>query len=321
MAGDDVYLGQWTNWSRGPMLGPTLTMTQENGKYLIAFIAFFTAIIATRFWKMCCFFLHRFYSTDQPSSAPYHQRQAILRNSSSPESGLASLLHLCWAWRRPHPKQFLAVLCPALVAFIVLTGFAVAGVFSSQISSAVGNEVFLSSAQCGIMTGATNIADSFRVSAPYRAMVVDNALNYAQQCYSSSDSSMVDCNRFVTPRLAATSINHTADCPFESNMCRTDTSNLRIDSGYIDSNLHLGLNAPVDERFARRTVLHCAPLSTEGYVSNVTDQNQTFIRYHYGRTLHGNGTINYTYEIEDLAQQYPEHSRRGLQEAKEFRLR
>lgn len=174
MAGDDVYLGQWTNWSRGPILGPTLTMTQENGKYLIAFIAFLTAFIATRFWKMCCFFLHRFYSTDQPSSAPYHQRQAVLRNSSSPESGLVSLLHLCWAWRRPHPKQILAVLCPALVAFIVLTGFAVAGVFSSQISSAVGNEVLLSSAQCGIMTGATNIADSFRVSAPYRAMVVDN---------------------------------------------------------------------------------------------------------------------------------------------------
>lgn len=119
MAGDDVYLGQWTNWSRGPILGPTLTMTQENGKYLIAFIAFFTAFIATRFWKMCCFFLHRFYSTDQPSSAPYHQRQAVLRNSSSPESGLVSLLLLCWAWRRPHPKQILAVLCPALVAFVV----------------------------------------------------------------------------------------------------------------------------------------------------------------------------------------------------------
>lgn len=321
MAGDNVYLGQWTNWSRGPVLGPTLTMSQENGKYLIAFIAFYVAFISTRFWRMCCFFLHRFYSTDQPSCAPYHQRQAVLRNSSSPESGLASLLHLGWAWRQPRPKQLLTFSYPALVAFIVLTGFAIAGVFSSQISSTAGNEVLLSSASCGILIKPKTMADALRYTTPYQATIVDNALNYAQQCYFSSDSSMADCNRFVAPRLAAATINYTAECPFESHMCRTNASNLRIDSGYINSNLDLGLNAPVDERFAWRTVLHCAPLVTEGYRTNVTKQDQNFVRYHYGQTLaHGNGTFDYTYEIGDLAQQYPEDSG-GLREAKEFRLR
>lgn len=321
MASDGVYLGQWTNWSRGPVLGATLTVTQENGKYLIAIIAFFVAFISTRFWRMCCFFLHRFYSTDQPSSAPYHQRQAVLRNSSSPESGLVLLLNLCWSWRQRRLNQLLALLYPVLVAFIVLTGFTIAGVFSSQISSAVGNEVLLSSAKCGIMVGATNVADGLRVTGPYRATIVDNALNYAQQCYSSADSSMTDCNRFVVPRLEAASVNHDAECPFESHMCRTQTSNLRIDSGYIDSNLDLGLNAATEERFSWRNVLHCAPLATEGFTSSVTEQNQTFIRYHYGRSLaYGNGTFNYTYEIGDLAQQYP-RKQGGLQEAKDFRLR
>lgn len=324
MAGDDVLLGRWTNWSRGPVFGPTLTMTQENGKYLIAFIAFFVAFVASRFWMICCFFLHRFYSTKHPSAAPHHQRQAILRNSSSPESGLALLLRLYWAWRQPHLNQLLALLFPAVVAFIVLTGFALAGVFSSQISSTVGNEVLLSSsARCGIMIGTSNLTDAMNVVRPYQSRVVDNAVNYAQQCYSSSDSSMVDCNRFVAPRLPAVSVDYAAGCPFESNMCRTNASNLRIDSGYIDSNRDLGINTAADERFTWRTVLHCAPLVTEGYRSNVTRENQTFIRYNYGRTIgHGYGNyFNYTYEVGDFAQQYPDPSELGAQEIKEFRLK
>lgn len=299
-------------------------MTQEDGKYLIAFIAFFVAFVASRFWRICCFFLHRFHSTNHPSAAPYHQRQAILRNSSSPESGLAFLLRLYWAWRQSHSKQLLPLLFPALVAFIVLAGFSTAGVFSSQISSTVGNEVLLSSgARCGIMIGTSNVTDAMTVIRPYQSRVVDNALSYAQQCYSSSDSSMVDCNRFVAPRLAAVSVDYSAECPFASNMCRTNASNLRIDSGYIDSNRDLGLNAPTDERFSWRTVLHCAPLVTDGYRSNVTYDNQTFIRYHYGRTLgHGYGNyFNYTYEVGDLAQQYPDPSKLGAQESKEFRLK
>lgn len=318
MAGDDVFLGRWTNWSRGPVFGSTLTMTQENGKYLIAFIAFFVAFVASRFWRICCFFLHRFHSTNHPSAAPYHQRQAILRNSSSPESGLVFLLRLYWAWRQSHPKHLLALFSPALVAFIVLAGFSTAGVFSSQISSTVGNEVLLSSgARCGIMIGTSNITDALTVVRPYQSRVVDNALSYAQQCYSSSDSSMVDCNRFVAPRLVAVSVNYSAGCPFESKMCRTNASNLRIDSGYIDINRDLGMNTAAEERFTWRTVLHCAPLVTEGHRSNVTHENQTFIRYHYGHTIDN----NYTYEVGDLAQQYPDPSNWVVQETREFRLR
>lgn len=319
MAGDDVFLGQWTNWSRGPIFGPTLTMTQEDGKYLIALIAFFVAFVASRFWRICCFFLHRFYSTNHPSAAPYHQRQAILRNSSSPESGLISLLRIWWAWRQPHPEQLLALLSPALVALMVLAGFALAGVFSSQISSTAGNEVLLSGAKCGITIETSNVTDNQRVMRPYQSRAIENALNYAQQCYSSSDSSMVDCNRFVAPRLAAISVNDTASCPFESKMCRTNASNLRIDSGYIDSNRDLGINAPANERFMWRRVFHCAPLVTEGFRSNVTYQNETFIRYHYGRTIVK--SVNYTYQVSDLVQQYPDTSKKGIQEVKEFRLK
>jgi hypothetical protein len=38
-----VYLGKWTNWSRGPVFGATLTLSREDANLLIAFVAFFVA--------------------------------------------------------------------------------------------------------------------------------------------------------------------------------------------------------------------------------------------------------------------------------------
>jgi hypothetical protein len=38
-----VYLGVWTNWSRGQVMGSTLTLDRRNGSLLIAFLAFFVA--------------------------------------------------------------------------------------------------------------------------------------------------------------------------------------------------------------------------------------------------------------------------------------
>lgn len=47
-----VYLGTWTNWSRGRVMGATLTTTRQYGNLFIAFTAFFVGFVASRFWKM-----------------------------------------------------------------------------------------------------------------------------------------------------------------------------------------------------------------------------------------------------------------------------
>ncbi|KAK0614802.1 hypothetical protein DIS24_g11914 [Lasiodiplodia hormozganensis] len=41
----DVYCGVWTNWSRGKVLGATLTLSREDGNLLIAFLAFFVTAV------------------------------------------------------------------------------------------------------------------------------------------------------------------------------------------------------------------------------------------------------------------------------------
>lgn len=47
-----VHLGTWTNWSRGPIMGATLTTTRQYGNLFIAFTAFFVSFVASRFWHM-----------------------------------------------------------------------------------------------------------------------------------------------------------------------------------------------------------------------------------------------------------------------------
>ena len=40
-----VYLGVWTNWSRGKVYGLTLTLRRQEANLLVAFTAFFIAFV------------------------------------------------------------------------------------------------------------------------------------------------------------------------------------------------------------------------------------------------------------------------------------
>ncbi|KAF7555897.1 hypothetical protein G7Z17_g1777 [Cylindrodendrum hubeiense] len=145
----------------------------------------------------------------------------------------------------------------------------------------------------------------WEIRMPLESERAANAVNYAQQCYSSNSSGIFDCTTFVTPVLPMT-INYTADCPFrnDNGICKRDTSNLLIEAT-LDSNDHLGLNAPDDDRIQFRTTLHCAPLATEGYTSVFEDSNVAYTRYHYGPFNSGfSAPINFTYQAKSIQDQY-----------------
>ncbi|KAK8099910.1 hypothetical protein PG999_010284 [Apiospora kogelbergensis] len=149
-----VYLGPWTNWSRGSVMGATLTLTREQGNLLIAFTALFVPFVASRFWRVFAILFHQCYSRSDPRDAIHHQRQVVLRNSSSPESGLFSFIRLLWAWRRTTTpnRPWLRVLPVALFSSFSICAFTVAGGFSSMISTA--GEVLLRGDDCEIATTA-----------------------------------------------------------------------------------------------------------------------------------------------------------------------
>lgn len=89
-----VFLGVWTDWSHGPIAGATLTLTQRNGGFLIAFIALYVTVTGGRFWTIVAFIAHILQSSDTVRDGIYHQRQAILRNTNSSVLGLWKMFRL-----------------------------------------------------------------------------------------------------------------------------------------------------------------------------------------------------------------------------------
>ncbi|KAI0856675.1 hypothetical protein F4860DRAFT_396917 [Xylaria cubensis] len=304
-----VYVGVWTNWSRGQVLGLTLTLKREEANLLIAFTAFFITFVSTRFWRIMCFAFHRHYATNTSRDAVHHQRQAILRNSSTPESGLQLFLRLIWTNRhgksRFHPFWVVVAAVTSIAAFTAASGL------SSQISTAVGTEVLIKSLNCGSLNlttftasdGITSTALLQLVQGPHLAEKANNAANYAQQCYSTGAAGTLSCERFITKVIGSTKDQNTT-CPFEQKMCRSLSTNLRVDSGFINSHKDLGLNAPPQDRFMARYVLHCAPIATTNYTGQIKTSVGNYTVYHYGNMSTPTGNQDHIWMAEPVESQY-----------------
>lgn len=189
-----------------------------------------------------------------------------------------------------------------ICAAVSVCAFTVAGGFSSSISSGIGNQVLLDGSNCGIVNYfPTSVKAALSIMNPYQAQKINNAANYAQQCYSANATGLFDCTSFVKDHLPATTDTQ-APCPFQDSICRSNDSNLRLDTGLLDSSEDLGLNTPNDQKILYRAVLHCAPLVTSAnFVSNASTSDN-YTRYWYGANHVSRS--NFTTEFEDLDAQY-----------------
>ncbi|KAI1497320.1 hypothetical protein F5X99DRAFT_423614 [Biscogniauxia marginata] len=301
----DVYLGTWTNWSRGSVLGYTLTLSREDGNLLVAFIAFFVAYVGTRLWRILCLAFHMKGSSPQSHEAPYYQRQAVLRNTSTAEDGIYRLLSIVWAWGNSSRRVWLSTLPALAMAVVCAAGFVVASGFSSQISSSVGNEVLLSGTNCAWVdnngdSNATQLENIGLIWRPYESRIWMTSANYAQECYNKTGSpGFLSCSTFIKKQLPFT-VDVEAGCPFADGMCSTNNSNIILDSGYLDSHDHFGINAPTSQRTQWRKVMHCAPLMTEGYKEKGTSTtSKPVTKYFYGKARNTRDYEDYTYQYVD----------------------
>ncbi|KAF2143116.1 uncharacterized protein K452DRAFT_317357 [Aplosporella prunicola CBS 121167] len=304
-----VYLGVWINWSKGPVFGSTLTLTRAKGDLLIAFIAFFVTFIGTRLWRILCLIFHTTGSKPSAQEGFYHQRQAILRNTANADSGLYRLIQILYAWRNTSKAVWPSLLPSTITAALVTAGFIVASGFSSQISSATGDEVLLTGSGCGIMENADNdLSSAASLWTPYESRQWTNAANYANECYEeNSATGFVDCSTFISAKLPF-SMQTNASCPFDEELCVTSYGNVLLDTGLLDSHDHFGINAPKSQRIKWRKTMHCAPLVTEGYkeTSNSSMSLQSpkpVSKYYYGRRL--DLDRNFTYRYGSNPQDHP----------------
>ncbi len=301
---DNIYLGFWINWSHGRFRGATLTLGARDGGLLNAFLALFVATAGTSFWRIACFVIHYMLSSENARDGIHHQRQAILRNAASSTSALWRFLQINWFWRSKSDQvgPWRRILPSTTFAFTTTVLVILATVFSSRISTSMGNEVLLTSQNCGI-AAAINLDPDYYwgKGLPYTVQKAVSSASYAQACYMNNTVAR-NCPTFPRSSLPWT-VQRDAGCPFpgQDEICRSNSTNLRLDTGYIDSNLDLGINSPPSNRFLYRNVIECAPLKTEGYSENVTvfrQDSQTSSRqvmqYYYGASAAGNPT---TYEF------------------------
>lgn len=312
----EVYLGPWINWSQGRILGATITLTKRDAGLLTSFIALFVGVAGAAFWRLACFGLHQYLSSNNPQDGLYHQRQAILRNTATSLGGLQGLCQMLWAWRRSARRPYARVLPFIIFSLLTVSCFAVAGIFSSRIGSSQTSEALLLPLICGTMNGdIANSIDYGKYLGPQQRQMLISADDYARRCYTSS-STTEPCRPYVKERLPMTATTN-ASCPFANTICQSNTSNIHIDSGLLDSREHFGLNSP--NHFQLRLVSSCAPLKTEGYTMkknrSLYGANQAWIEYYYGDdlTLYGKAhnlthysQLYYGNETDWFTYQYPQ---------------
>jgi hypothetical protein len=273
-----IYVGVWTNWSKGHISGSTLTLPVRDGAILIALLALFIQVSGTQSWSIFCFIVHQIRTSKEAKDGLYHQQQATLRNNSSDVATVWRLASMGFAWRSHginSTRKSFVLIVTGLFHFLA---FGAAGLLSSHFTT-VGNEVLLAqNPACGalLLLNSTETTNQSGNIEAYTKNSVQTSQQYVQHCLAEQ-ATLPQCNRLRRSTLNWTSISN-VPCPFESGSCLgLVNSSLYFDSGLIDSREDLGVNSNDANRVQYRKAATCNPLTTDGHilVTNGTFDNNT----------------------------------------------
>lgn len=267
---DYVYQGVWVNWSKGSLMGSTLTVNEYHASILSPALALFVSIAGAQLWGVFQFALHQFRATASARSLLYHQQQIILRNTSTDLNTLWRLIRVAIAWRHQPDAHALKVSLPLVFwATLHFALIALAGLFSSWALEA-GNEVLSRSPHCGYFSNAyqnqlanPNISDPEVVRLNMQEGNWMNSRFVAVQqhvdlCYQNPQ----ECAGLVVQNLTSTWRIIENGCPFDQAVCHPDIDgSIAFDTGYISSSAALGLNTKKEDRISFRMLAECAPLN------------------------------------------------------------
>jgi hypothetical protein len=225
-------------------------------------------------WAIFCFILHQSRSTHNTRVGIHHQQQALLRSTPSSAAFFWTLITMAWRWRskqyNPAKNSFFLILSAAFHVGLLLT----ASVFSTRVLLS-GQEVLLRSDMCGwlgvhpIPTSGLNdttLEEIKGFNLLLSRWAASRSLEYARACYNST--SLTDdsaCRMYATSAIP--SIAKEVPCPFDESICATPQG-IEVDTGFVDSDIHLGINSPRGSRVQFRKIITCSPLQTEEHYSS-----------------------------------------------------
>ena len=213
------------------------------------------------------------------------------------------------------------------IAILHIAAFGIAGLFSSQISITDAS-VLVRSDVCGAWPLSDQFAPSNFINFANTTPAVlreqesyainsrtdlTSSLAYVQGCYP--DPSDCENYEFIVGALNQT-LNWNASCPFDESLCMTEA--VKIDTGFIDSAIDLGINAKPEDRVLYRKTVSCAVLNSDSPYNaskvgpdpdNAAYPDREEIYFYYGPDNQGdnyttrfsnytlNGTYDYWYDL------------------------
>ena len=136
-ASDYIYQGCWINWSKGRLLGSTITLTSTNSTLLTNILAVFVTIAGGQFWMILRFALYQLrasQNTNRQSNTLYHKEQVVLRNTTSSLNAAQLFLKLRWESRR-NVRSASHNIPLVVIAVLSAAFFFVAAAFSNTLTN------------------------------------------------------------------------------------------------------------------------------------------------------------------------------------------
>lgn len=304
ITGASIYTGTWIDWSRGAVVGSTITLSARSASVLTAFLALFVTIVGSSLWRLLSFSFHQCSASPEANDGLHHQYQLTLRNTTSPFEATKAFTQIAWYWRGHGRRACFRSLPVALFALVFLLAFGAASILVSLVTQAAGAQRLIVSNDCGYLFFDPAASLEQRTLAMQYKDLNDTlvAAEYARQCYDGDGGlNKLRCSIYTKQSINWTSAD--AACPFDPTVCSVSRA-FKMDSGLIDSHADLGINSRPSDRISFRKVTTCSPLSVEGdYVSVVNSTGEDGLgvagdrirKYHYGAYLDAAIDFNTTY--------------------------
>ena len=309
-----VYTGVWYNHEADKLV---LTLDPTAAGFLSAAIVTFVSVVATATWPLLRYVLYALRcNLVEPKDVFHHQRQILLRNSANPGGASWQLLMMMLGWNRYRLRAMQRSIVYFTVCLSVFVLWIVCGLYAPYIYTRTESEVLLkASPYCGSVTpvdvGMIENRHFFNKIMEDEFNTVNAADTYVQRCYERNDTTN-SCLTYPSQTLPFDLADEQV-CPFgpDGSACVTENSTVvTLDTGYLDSNRHFGINAAAAERVRYRRQTTCSPLHSAGWVSvyNTSGtplgdlyQDAVLWRYRYG-PAHGE---DYTFQYNVMQATYP----------------
>ncbi|EYB26052.1 hypothetical protein FG05_02196 [Fusarium graminearum] len=198
-----------------------------------------------------------------------------MRNCDSPSAAILSLLTAIFSWDKQRPWGIRLTFSLALLSLAALLFPLAAVIVPPQVVTKITDDIVVLSKEqsCGFRTEVASGGNLVGRMSSFFARDLEEtttARTYARDWYNDGQGNDAIFKVRLQKGLAVESLPYTentsAECPFADEFCKTGSNGaISFDTGLLDSHVHLGINAPNDERVQYRWRSTCTPIQMNGH--------------------------------------------------------